>query len=72
MSKTNLKIAYVTSLTSFILMHPQNFTNLFIVSTIVQGILTIEICRRSSNLTGAWIVHGTNRFFSIVLYPLLM
>jgi len=72
MSKTNLKIAYITSLLSFIFMHPQNFTNLFIISTIVQGLITIEICRRTSNLAGAWIVHGTNRFFSIVIYPFLV
>lgn len=72
MSKTNLKIAYITSLTSFILMHPQNFTNPFIISTIAQGLITLEICKRSSNLAGAWIVHGANRFFSIALYPLLM
>ena len=71
MSKTNLKIAYITSLLSFILIHPQNFTNLFIISTIIQGLITIEICRRTSNLAGAWIVHGTNRFFSIAIYPLL-
>jgi len=72
MIKTNLKIAYVTSLSSFILMHPQNFTNLFIISTLVQGLITLEICRRSRNLAGGWIVHGTNRFFSIVIYPLFM
>lgn len=72
MSKTNLKIAYVTSLASFILIHPQNFTNLFIIITLVQGLITIEICRRSKNLAGAWIVHGTNRFFSIALYPLFL
>lgn len=70
--KTNLKIAYITSLGSFILTHPQNFTNPFIISTIVQGIITLEICRRSGNLTGAWFVHGANRFFSIALYPLLI
>ena len=72
MSKTNFKIAYITSLSSFILMHPQNFTNPFIISTIFQGLITLEICRRSKNITGAWIVHGSNRFFSIALYPLLM
>ena len=71
LSKTNLKIAYVTSLASFVLMHPQNFTNPFIVSTIVQGFLTIEICRRSKNLVGAWLLHGANRFFSIVILPFL-
>lgn len=72
LSRTNLKIAYVVSLTSFVLMHPQNFMNLFIVSTIVQGVLTIEICRRSENLTGAWMLHGANRFFSIALIPLII
>jgi membrane protease YdiL (CAAX protease family) len=72
MSKTNLKVAYVTSLSSFILMHPQNFSNLFIISTLVQGLITLEICRRSRNLAGACIVHGANRFFSIVIYPLFM
>jgi membrane protease YdiL (CAAX protease family) len=41
MSKTNLKIAFITSFFSFILMHPQNFTNLFIISTIIQGLITI-------------------------------
>ncbi len=71
MRKTNFKIAYITSLTSFILMHPQNFTNPFIISTMVQGFLTIEICRRSKNLVGAWVVHGTNRFFSIAIIPFL-
>ena len=72
MSKTNFKVAYVTSLSSFILMHPQNFTNLFIISTLVQGLITLEICRKTHNLAGAWIVHGANRFFSIVIYPLFM
>lgn len=71
LTKTNLKIAYITSLASFTLMHPQNFTNPFIISTIVQGLLTIEICRRTKNLTGAWVLHGTNRFFSIVILPFL-
>ena len=71
MSRTNLKIAYVTSLASFVLTHPQNFTNPFIISTIVQGFLTIEICRRSKNLVGAWVLHGTNRFFSIAIMPFL-
>lgn len=72
MSRTNLKIAYITSFASFILMHPQNFSNLFIISTMVQGFLTIEICRRSKNLVGAWVLHGTNRFFSIVIIPFIL
>ena len=71
-SRTNSKIAYLTSLASFVLMHPQHFTSLFIIGTIVQGILTLEITRRSENLFGAWILHGSNRFFSIVVLPILM
>ena len=61
LSRTDVKIAYMTSLLSFVLMHPQNFTNIFIISTIIQGILTIEIVRRSENITGAWLLHGINR-----------
>ena len=71
LSKTNLQVAYITSLASFVLMHPQNLTTFFIIGTIIQGILTIEICRRSENLIGAWLLHGTNRFFTIAIIPLL-
>jgi len=71
LSKTNLQVAYIKSLASFILIHPQNLTTIFIIGTIVQGILTIEICRRSDNLTGAWLLQGTNRFFTIAIIPLL-
>jgi membrane protease YdiL (CAAX protease family) len=70
LTRTNVKVAYITSLASFILMHPQNLTTPFIISTISQGLLTLEICRRTKNLSGAWIVHGSNRFFSIALFPL--
>lgn len=72
LQKTNLKIAYVVSLACFVLMHPQNFTNLFLLSTVAQGILTIEMCRRSENLTGAWILHGTNRFFTLAIIPFIV
>jgi membrane protease YdiL (CAAX protease family) len=68
--KTNVKIAYFTSMACFVLSHPQHFNNLFIISTIIQGFLTIEICRTSKNITGAWILHGANRFFSITVIPL--
>ena len=71
LTKTNIKVAYITSLSSFILMHPQNFQSLFILSTIIQGFLTIEICRRSKNLIGAWFLHGTNRFFNLVIIPFI-
>lgn len=70
--KTNLQIAYITSLASFILVHPQHLGSIFIIGTIVQGLLTIEICRRSENLLGAWFLHGANRFFSLVLIPFLL
>lgn len=72
LKKTNLTIAYLTSLASFTLMHPQNLTNIFIIGTIVQGILTIEIARRSQNIIGSWLLHGSNRFFELVIIPLLM
>ncbi|MFA5101532.1 MAG: CPBP family glutamic-type intramembrane protease [Candidatus Thermoplasmatota archaeon] len=70
--KTNTKIAYMTSLMSFILMHPQNLTTMFIIGTIVQGILTLEIARKSQNIIGSWVLHGSNRFFTLALFPLLM
>lgn len=71
-SRTNLKVAYITSLASFVLMHPQHINSIFIIAPVVQGILTIEICRRSDNLIGAWLIHGINRFFTIAIIPLLM
>ena len=71
MMRTNFTVAYITSLSSFILMHPQNLADLFIISTIAQGILTLEICRRTKNLAGAWVLHGTNRFFSIIILPFI-
>jgi len=69
---TSLKVAYVTSVSSFVLMHPNNLADVFILSTIVQGFLTVEVCRRSKNLLGAWIVHGANRFFIIVIIALIL
>ena len=71
LSKTDLKIAYITSLASFVLMHPQHFNSLFLISTVVQSVLTIEISRRSENIIGAWLLHGINRFFVISIIPFL-
>jgi membrane protease YdiL (CAAX protease family) len=70
--KTTMKISYSTSLASFILMHPQNLTTFFIIATIVQGIITLEIARRSYNIIGSWMLHGSNRFFELVILPLLL
>jgi membrane protease YdiL (CAAX protease family) len=72
LQKSTMKIAYVTSLASFTLMHPQNLATIFIIGTIIQGILTLEITRRSNNILGAWMLHGSNRFFELVLLPWLM
>lgn len=70
LQKTNTRIAYITSLTSFTLMHPQNLITIFIIGTLLQGVLTLEITRRSQNIIGAWLLHGSNRFFQLVLLPL--
>ena len=70
--KIPMKIAYVTSLASFILMHPQNFDTLFILGTILQGVLTLEIGRKSQNILGAWLLHGSNRFFQQAILPFIM
>jgi membrane protease YdiL (CAAX protease family) len=71
--KTTLKIAYVTSFGSFLLMHPQNLFTLLSLITILQGILTIEIARRShNNITGSWFLHGFNRFFQLTLLPFIL
>jgi membrane protease YdiL (CAAX protease family) len=72
LQKTNMKIAYVTSLACFILVHPQNLTTLFIVGTIIQGIVTLEIARRSQNIIGSWMLHGSNRFFELAILPLFL
>jgi len=69
--KTNLPIAYITSFLSFILMHPQHLNNLFILSTIIQAIITLHICQKTKNIAGAWLIHGSNRILSIAILPFL-
>lgn len=69
---TEVKIAYVTSFASFLLIHPQNLTTLFVVGTVVQGIFTLEIARRSNNIIGSWMLHGSNRFFELAILPLFL
>lgn len=66
---TDIRIAYATSVISFVLVHPQYFWGLGMVSVIVQGVLTAVIVHRSKNLTGAWVLHGANRVFSLSLLP---
>jgi len=72
LSRTNRTVAYLTSFASFVLMHPQHFTTIFLLGVVVQGVLTIEIARRSENISGAWLLHGINRFFVIAVIPFLL
>ncbi len=65
----DVRIAYITSMASFILMHPQYFWNLGIIPAIVQAILTTVIAHRSKNLAGPWVLHGTTRIFSLCMLP---
>ena len=71
-SRINIQVAYWTSLLSFILMHPQYMPDSILIITIVQGFLTLEICRRSKNMIGAWTLHGINRIFTIVILPFIL
>jgi len=59
--KTNLKVAYSTSIIGFILIHPQHFTSMFIISTISQAILLTIVADKTKNIIGPWIAHGLNR-----------
>ena len=68
--RTNLPVAYCVSVLCFVLMHPQHFTSLFLAGTIIQGILTVEISRRSGNMIGSWFLHGANRVFNLAIIPL--
>lgn len=63
LTKTNLKVAYATSIVGFILIHPQNFTSLFIASTMAQSVLNTIIAHKTRNIIGPWISHGMNRLF---------
>ncbi len=67
----DMRLAYVISIISFVLVHPQHLTTLFIIPTMIQGLLTLEIVRRSNNLIGAWLLHGANRIFLLLILPFL-
>ena len=71
LSKTDLKVAYVTSILGFVLMHPQHFSSFFLISTITQGILLTVVVHKTKNITGAWVGHGLNRFFPVLLRNML-
>jgi membrane protease YdiL (CAAX protease family) len=69
--KTDIRVAYMTSILSFTLLHPQYFFTARMIPVIVQGILTAVIAHRSRNITGAWTLHGANRVFGLSILPFL-
>ena len=66
---TDVRVAYATSVLCFVLVHPQYLWGLGMISVIVQGVLTAIIVHKSKNLTGAWVLHGANRVFSLSVLP---
>ena len=62
LKKTNRDIAFATSTSAFVLAHPQHFTELFLISTVVQGVLLTVVAEKTENIIGPWIGHGLNRF----------
>jgi len=61
MKLTNMPIAYATSVLAFTLAHPQYFSSMFLISTLVQGVLLGLITIKTKNILGPWISHGLNR-----------
>jgi membrane protease YdiL (CAAX protease family) len=61
MTLIDWRVAFGTSVLAFVLVHPQNFTNLFIISTIVQALLLTWVAFKTENIIGCWISHGLNR-----------
>jgi membrane protease YdiL (CAAX protease family) len=71
LTKTSTRTAFATSVLGFILVHPQHFTNLFLVSTAAQGILLTIVAQKTRNILGPWIGHGLNRFLPILIKNLI-
>lgn len=61
MARTNLGVAFITSVLAFILAHPQNLHSIFIASTALQAVLLTLVVYKTGNIIGAWISHGLNR-----------
>jgi len=68
---TDIKVAYATSIASYILAHPQHYTSLFMLSTIAQGVLLAVITYKTKNIIGPWISHGLNRVLLQVIRAML-
>jgi membrane protease YdiL (CAAX protease family) len=58
---TNIKVGFSTSVIAFVLAHPQHFDQLFLISTIIQGLLLGLVTYKTKNIIGPWISHGLNR-----------
>jgi len=71
LKKTNPKIAYATSILGFILIHPQHFGNMFLISTVTQGVLLTIVTDKTKNIIGPWISHGLNRFIPALIRSLI-
>lgn len=71
LKKTDRDIAFATSTSAFVLAHPQHFTELFLISTVVQGILLAWVTDKTKNIIGPWISHGLNRFVPALLRNLI-
>jgi len=69
--KTTSKIAYTTSILGFILIHPQHFGSLFLISTIAQGVLLAIVADKTKNIIGPWISHGLNRLVPVLIKTFL-
>ncbi len=67
LQKTNLKVAYPTSILAFVLAHPQHFTSWFLISLISQGILLTFVAHKTKNIMGPFISHGLNRTIPVLI-----
>jgi membrane protease YdiL (CAAX protease family) len=56
----SFKVAYATSVISFILIHPQHLATGFLMPA-TQGILLGLVAYKTKNIIGPWIGHGLNR-----------
>ena len=72
---TDIKIAYMTSISAFILAHSQYYSPTFmlgsLIGTIAQGLLLGIVTYKTKNIVGPWISHGLNRVMVQVIRALL-
>jgi len=68
---TDIKVAYATSIVSYMIVHPQHYASLFMISTIAQGILLAIIAHKTKNIIGPWISHGLNRVLLQIIRAIL-